>query len=82
MSSSHVCVDTIFDPSVRLVEIGLIVVFNYFTGVPGKMKCTISLASKIASISIISNTDVEYAVSIGMGVRLLLSIVFSSSYLS
>ena len=64
------------DPSGRVIKIGFISGFNLFTGVPGRIKYPIAPASAFASIFVIFNTDVEYAVSVRMGAWLLVTIVF------
>ena len=42
MSRLHVCVDLCLDPSGRLMEIVFIAGCKFFTGVPGKKKCSVS----------------------------------------
>ena len=72
----HTYVDISLYPLRRMIKIGFISGFNFFTDVPGRTKCPAAPASEIASILVIFNTDVEYAVSIGVDVRLLGTITF------
>ena len=47
-----------------------------FTGVPGRAKFSVESVSSIASVFSIFNTGVEYAVSVGMGLLLLVTIIY------
>ena len=49
MSRLHGCVDLSFDPSGRLMGIGLLAGCIFFTGVPGRMKYPVAPVSDIAS---------------------------------
>ena len=73
------CVDISLDPSGRLIEIGFIAGFKFFTGVRVRTKYPFAPASDIASVFFIFNTDVEYAVYIVLGVRLLIIFVLALS---
>ena len=82
MSRLHVYIDPILDPSRRLIEISFIAGCKLFTGVPSRKKCPIYPASTIASLFFIFMINVEYSVSILLGIWLLMIVVFSSSSLS
>ena len=79
MSRSHLCVDLSLDPSGRLIEIGLSAGCKFFTGVPGRKTFPVAPTSSIASLCVILISDVEYAVSVILGVRFLMIIVLSPS---
>ena len=79
MSGSHMYVDISFD---KISKISFIDGFRKFTSVTGRIKYPVALASVSASVCVIFNTDVEYAVSFGMGVLLLVNTIFSKSSLS
>ena len=78
MSRLHVCVDLSLDLSGRLIEIDLISGCKFFTGVPGRKKCHVAPASGIAPLFFIFVIDVYYAVSVLLGVWLLMILVFPS----
>ena len=79
MSRLHVCVDLSLDISGELIEIVLISGCKLFTGVPGKTKFPVAPASDIASLFVIFVVDVEYVVSILLGIWLLMIVILSSS---
>ena len=60
----QVCVEFIFDPSKRLMQIGVLAIFIFFTGVPGGMKCPVDPVSDMAYYLDSCIAGVEYVVSI------------------
>ena len=72
MSRLDLCVDLSFDPSGRLTEIGLFDGCKFITAVPCRKKCLVALVSAMSSCLDICITDVKYAVSICLFVRLLM----------
>ena len=76
ISRSHVCIDLSLDMSGRLIEIGLSSCCKIFTSVTGRTKCPVDPESAISSLFFIFVSDVEYAVSIVVGVWLLMIVIF------
>ena len=68
MSRLHVCTDLSLDPSGRLIDIGLISGCIFLNFVPGRKQCTVDPASDIAFLFFIFISDVEYSVSVVLGV--------------
>ena len=79
MSRLNVYVEPSFDMSRILTEIGLLADYTFFTEVPGRKKCSLAPVSTMEYCLDICITDVEFAVSICLLVRLLMMIVLSSS---
>ena len=79
MSRLNVCVDMSLDSSGRLIEIDFIACFKLVTGVIGRKKFPVAPAYVIAPFLIVFMIYVDYALSISVGVRLLMIVILSSS---
>ena len=75
----HVCVDLSLDLYGRLIQIGFIDGCKFFNGVSGRTKCPVAPASAISFLFFIFVIDVEYDVSVLLGVQLLMIVISSST---
>ena len=63
ISRLQVCVEFSFDPYGRLLEIGVLAGYTFFTEVHGRTKCPVALVSDMYSCLDSCIDGVEYAVS-------------------